>query len=86
MAQLHNQQLEYIIDDEYYNMNEFADHSSATFAADPMDSDFEDDIDQDYYAVFRERLVPALTKDHEGQKTNMPYLGKAIRRIQAIWE
>ncbi|GJZ36395.1 uncharacterized WD repeat-containing protein-like protein isoform X1, partial [Tanacetum coccineum] len=46
MAQLHNQQLEYIIDDEYYNMNEFADHSSATFAADPMDSDFEDDIDQ----------------------------------------
>ncbi|GJY43863.1 hypothetical protein Tco_0432076 [Tanacetum coccineum] len=30
--------------------------------------------------------VPALTKDQEGHKTNTPYLGKAIRRIQAIWE
>ncbi|GJY94375.1 hypothetical protein Tco_0510736 [Tanacetum coccineum] len=46
MAQSDNQQLEYIIDDEYYNMNEFADHSHATFAADPMDSDFEHDSDQ----------------------------------------
>ncbi|GJU23927.1 hypothetical protein Tco_1157269 [Tanacetum coccineum] len=30
--------------------------------------------------------VPALTGDHEGNKTNTPYPGKAIRRIQAIWE
>lgn len=52
MAQLQNQQLEYVIDDEYYNMNEFADNSfennnsPTTFASDPMDSDFEDDFDQ----------------------------------------
>ncbi|GJS31972.1 hypothetical protein Tco_0492592 [Tanacetum coccineum] len=30
--------------------------------------------------------VPALTKDHEGHKTNTPYPGKEIRHIQAIWE
>ncbi|GJS36793.1 homeodomain-like protein [Tanacetum coccineum] len=30
--------------------------------------------------------VPTLTKDHKGNKTNTPYPGKAIRRIQAIWE
>ncbi|GJU98862.1 reverse transcriptase domain-containing protein [Tanacetum coccineum] len=28
----------------------------------------------------------ALTKDHEGNKTNTPNPGKAISRIQAIWE
>ncbi|GKC01069.1 FAD/NAD(P)-binding oxidoreductase family protein [Tanacetum coccineum] len=46
MAQSHNQQLEYITDDEYYNMKKFVDHSHTTFVADPMDSNFEDDIDQ----------------------------------------
>ncbi|GJW54826.1 putative reverse transcriptase domain-containing protein [Tanacetum coccineum] len=30
--------------------------------------------------------VPALTKDHEGNMINTSYPGKAIRRIQAIWE
>ncbi|GKC86177.1 MAK10-like protein [Tanacetum coccineum] len=30
--------------------------------------------------------VPALTKDNKGNKSNTPYPGKAIRRIQAIWE
>nr|GEU48825.1 DNA helicase [Tanacetum cinerariifolium] len=30
--------------------------------------------------------VHALTKDHKGKNTNMPYPGKAICRIQAIWE
>ncbi|GJZ29453.1 hypothetical protein Tco_0574100 [Tanacetum coccineum] len=30
--------------------------------------------------------VPALTKYHEGHKTNTSYPGKAIHHIQAIWE
>ncbi|GKC38656.1 prolycopene isomerase, chloroplastic, partial [Tanacetum coccineum] len=46
MAQSHNQQLEYITADKYYNINKFVDHSHTTFVADPMDSDFKDDIDQ----------------------------------------
>ncbi|GJR56304.1 FAD/NAD(P)-binding oxidoreductase family protein [Tanacetum coccineum] len=46
MIRSHNQQLEYITADEYYNINKFVDHSHTTFVADPMDSDFKDDIDQ----------------------------------------
>ncbi|GJT23910.1 hypothetical protein Tco_0893847 [Tanacetum coccineum] len=30
--------------------------------------------------------IPALTKDHKGNKSNMLYPGKAILRIQAICE
>ncbi|KAL4565979.1 hypothetical protein LXL04_030087 [Taraxacum kok-saghyz] len=54
MAQFQNQELEYIIDDEYYDMTDFADspfrdnnnNSQTSCAEDSMDSDFEDDFDQ----------------------------------------
>ncbi|KAI3672416.1 hypothetical protein L6452_38504 [Arctium lappa] len=54
MAQFQNQELEYMIDDEYYDMNDFADssvehtdnHLNRSCAADSMDSDFEDDFEQ----------------------------------------
>ncbi|KVH99500.1 hypothetical protein Ccrd_022265 [Cynara cardunculus var. scolymus] len=54
MAQFQNQELEYMIDDEYYDMTDFADSSvedtgnqlNRSCAADSMDSDFEDDFEQ----------------------------------------
>ncbi|KAL8226360.1 hypothetical protein R6Q57_016192 [Mikania cordata] len=54
MAQFQNQELEYMIDDEYYDMTHFADssfegnhnQSHRSIAADSMDSDFEDDFEQ----------------------------------------
>ncbi|KAI3825897.1 hypothetical protein L1987_07615 [Smallanthus sonchifolius] len=54
MAQFQSQELEYMINGEYYDMSDSADssfedyhnHSRRSFAADSMDSDFEDDFDQ----------------------------------------
>lgn len=54
MAQFQNQELEYRIDNQYYDMNNFADssfedndnHSRRSIAADSVDSDFEDDYEQ----------------------------------------
>lgn len=55
MAQFQNQELEYVIDDEFYDMTDSAytssfedndSHSRTTFAADSMDSDCEDDFEQ----------------------------------------
>lgn len=54
MAQFQNQELEYTINDEYYDMADFDDrssqfnnnHSQTSCAEDSMDSDFEDDFDQ----------------------------------------
>lgn len=56
MAQFQSQELEYMINGEYYDMTDSADssfednhnHSRTSFAADSMDSDFEDDFDQVY--------------------------------------
>ncbi|GJS54958.1 retrovirus-related pol polyprotein from transposon TNT 1-94, partial [Tanacetum coccineum] len=39
-------------------------------------------IHQGRYGVY----VPALTKDYEGTRSNMPYPEKEIRRIQATWD
>lgn len=53
MAQFQNQELEYMIDDEYYDMTDFEhnnnnnnNHLQKNCAEDSMDSDFEDDFDQ----------------------------------------
>ena len=54
MAQSQTQELEYMINDEYYDMSDSADssfevnhnHSRRRLVADSMDSDFEDDFDQ----------------------------------------
>ncbi|CAI9291643.1 unnamed protein product [Lactuca saligna] len=53
MAQFQNQELEYMIDDEYYDMTDFEhnhnnnnNHLQKSRAEDSMDSDFEDDFDQ----------------------------------------